>query len=116
MTLHIYRCEHPARTRAICPHHKHLCYGERQDFYDTRRIFFDCGTTVDYGYGYYEPPELYKRLVLFKDDVGYTVLARYVDKFLVQQVPLTRARRVAKQRLAQGGHILDETKVVNRND
>ncbi len=52
--LHIYRCDNPKRTRAMCPHHHHLCYGELQDFYDTRRVFFDCGTFADYGYGYYD--------------------------------------------------------------
>ncbi len=25
--LHIYRCENPKRTRTMCPHHHHLCYG-----------------------------------------------------------------------------------------
>ncbi len=42
--LHIYRCENPVRTRAMCLHHRRLCYGEKQEFYDTMRIFFDCGT------------------------------------------------------------------------
>jgi hypothetical protein len=113
--LHIYRCENPQRARAMCPHHKHLCYGERQDFYDTRRIFFDCGTLVDYGYGYYEPPKLYKKLVIFKDDAGYTVLARYVDKFIIKQVSLSKARRIAKLRLKKDGFIIENFKKEHQN-
>lgn len=110
--LHIYRCENPKQTRALCPHHRKLEYGELQDFYDTRRIFFDCGTFVDYGYGYYEPPKLYKKLEIFKDDIGYTVLARYASKFLETQVPLAKARRIARLRVAKGGIIEDKCGVV----
>lgn len=66
--IHIYRCNDITRTRAKCPFHKHLCYGERHRYYDTTRIFFDCGTMVDYGYGYYEKPKLYKRISIFKDE------------------------------------------------
>ena len=74
--LHIYRCEHPRRVRMTYPHHKHLCYGERQGFYDTRCIFFDCGTFVDYGYVYYEKPKLYKSIEILKDEVGFTARVR----------------------------------------
>ncbi len=109
MTLHIYRCENPMRTRALCPHHKKLCYGERQDFYDTRRIFFDCGTMIDYGYGYYEPPKLYKSITIFKDETGYTAWApRAGWAILAREVPLSQARRIAKQRLAKGGQLIDK--------
>ncbi len=104
--LHIYRCENPTRTRAMCPHHKHLCYGERQEFYDTTRMFFDCGTFVDYGYGYYEPPKLYKHIIIFKDETGFTVWCpRAKYRMLVRQVPLKKAWAIARRRLAKGGHI-----------
>lgn len=106
--LHIYRCENPIRTRVMCPHHKHLCYGERQDFYDTTRIFFDCGTTVDYGYGYYDPPVQYKRIVIFKDGDGYTAWMPHADwKILARMVSLGTARHIAKSRLKKGGHIIE---------
>ena len=106
MIAHIYRCENPVRTRAKCPHHKQMCYGEKQSFYDTTRIIFDCGTTVDYGYGYYDPPKLYKRLEVFKDEVGYSVIARYALHFIILKVPYTQAVRVARLRLAKGGTLI----------
>lgn len=109
MTLHIYRCENPTRTRAICPHHKHLCYGERQDFYDTRQIFFDCGTFVDYGYGYYKPPKLYKNITIFKDETGYTAWCpRSGWKIVANQLPLNQARNIARKRLAKDGKIVEK--------
>ncbi len=109
--IHIYRCEHPARTRARCPFHKHLCYGERQDFYDTMRIFFDCGTMVDYGYGYYDPPKLYKTIKIFKDETGYTAWVPRSDwTMLARQVPLNKARRIARLRLRKGGNIIESKK------
>lgn len=108
MTLHIYRCENPKRTRHLCPHHKKLEYGELQDFYDTRRIFFDCGTLVDYGYGYYEPPKLYRTIKIFKDENGYTAwVPRAGWVILANQVPLERARKIAHQRLKAGGVIIE---------
>ena len=108
MGIHVYRCENPTRTRAMCPYHKHLCYGERQDFYDTRRIFFDCGTVADYGYGYYDPPKQYKRIVIFKDESGYTAWVPYAGwEMLARQVPLSRARSIAKKRLKSGGRIIE---------
>jgi len=106
--LHIYRCEQPARTRAMCPFHKHLCYGERQDFYDTMRIFFDCGTFADYGYGYYEPPKRYKHIVIFKDAEGFTAWCpRAGWTMLAREVPLAKAKRIAKLRLKKGGHVIE---------
>lgn len=111
--IHIYRCESPTRTRAMCPHHKRLCYGERQEFYDTTRIFFDCGTYLDYGYGYYEPPKLYKKIVIFKDDNGYTAwVPRAGWVILARQVSLGIARNIARKRLKKGGRI-DERILAN---
>ena len=107
--IHIYRCEHPVRIRAMCPHHKHLCYGERQDFYDTMRIFFDCGTYADYGYGYYESPKLYKSITIFKDEVGYTAwVPRAGWAMLARQLPLEKARKIAKSRLTKDGIIIEK--------
>lgn len=108
--IHIYRCENPTRTRAMCPYHKHQCYGERQAFYDTTRIFFDCGTFLDYGYGYYEPPKLYKNITIFGDTIGYTVwVPRAGWEILAREVPLEQARKIAKRRLRQGGLITDKS-------
>ena len=107
--LHIFRCEHPTRTRVMCPHHKHLCYGEKQDFYDTTRLFFDCGTFVDYGYGYFEPPKLYQTIKIFEDETGYTAwVPRAGWLFLAREVPLNRARKIARSRLKKGGRIIEE--------
>ena len=107
--LHIYRCENPTRTRALCPHHKHLCYGERQEFYDTTRIFFDCGTSLDYGYGYYEPPKLYNSITIFQDENGYTAwVPRSGWIMLARMVPLNIAHRIAKSRLTQKGIIIEK--------
>lgn len=109
MTLHIYRCKNPVRTRKICPYHKKLEYGELQDFYDTRRIFFDCGTIVDCGYGYYEPPILYKHITIFKDGRGYTAWCpRAGWQIIARQVPLKKARNIAKKRLAKDGQIVEK--------
>jgi len=107
--LHIYRCENPKRTRRLCPHHKKLEYGELQEFYDTTRVFFDCGTFADYGYGYYEPPKLYKHIVIIKDETGYTVwVPRAGWVILANQVPLRKARKVARVRLKKGGFITEK--------
>ena len=104
--LHIYRCEHPTRTRTMCPHHKRLCYGEKQEFYDTTRILFDCGTFADYGYGYFEPPKLYKSITIFKDESGYTAwVPRANWEMIAREVTLNQARRMARQRLSKGGYI-----------
>ena len=108
--IHIYRCEHPERARAQCPYHKKLEYGERQSFYDTTRVFFDCGAMADYGYGEYTPPKLYKNITIFKDETGFTVWApRAGYEFLAKFVPLERARLIARKRLANGGRIKDES-------
>lgn len=105
MTLHIYTADKTKRIRRQCPYHKRLCYGGQADFYDTVKVFFDCGTSVDYGYSEWTPPKLYKRLVLFKDETGYTILAKYTGDLLVRQVSRSQAMRIAKQRLAKGGHL-----------
>lgn len=110
MTLHIYRCENPKRTRRLCPHHKKLEYGELQDFYDTRRIFFDCGTFVDYGYGYYEPPKKYKQLETFWDSErqSYTLIARRPTWHILFSSPNhTKIIRIANDRLKPQGTIKD---------
>ena len=107
--VHIYRCENSIRIRAMCPHHKHLCYGERQDFYDTVRVFFDCGTFGDSGYGYYEPPKLYKSITIFKDDIGYTAwVPRAGWIMLAHQVQLEKARRLSRARLVKKGVITEK--------
>lgn len=107
-TLSIYRCINRERTRAMCPHHKHLCYGEKQEFYDTIRIFFDCGTMVDFGYGYFDPPKLYKHIKIFKDEVGYTAWIPKAGWIIIaRQVSLNKARKIAKSRLKQDGKITE---------
>ena len=87
---------------------KKLEYGELQEFYDTTRIFFDCGTLLDYGYGYYEIPKLYKTIKIFKDETGYTAWDPTAGwEILASEVTLERARRVAKQRLKKCGTIIE---------
>ena len=54
--LHFHTANKRKRTRRMCPYHKHLEYGELQEFYDTVNMFFDCGTQVDYGYSEWRPP------------------------------------------------------------
>lgn len=44
------------RVRRRCPFHKRLCYGRLAEYYDTVRVYFDCGTELDYGYGYWRAP------------------------------------------------------------
>lgn len=58
--LHIFTAAN-VRVRRKCPFHKRLCYGNRQEYYDTVRIFFDCGTMADYGYGEWTPPPKKRR-------------------------------------------------------
>ncbi len=107
MGIHIYRCEHPTRTRKMCPYHHHLCYGEKQEFYDTMRIFFDCGTMVDYGYGYYQPPKLYKEIKIFADETGFTAwVPRANWAIIARMVPLKLAIRLAKARLNKNGKLV----------
>jgi hypothetical protein len=106
--IHIYRAKHPKRVRVICPHHHHLCYGEKQEFYDGTRIFFDCGTMVDYGYGYYKPPKLYRKITIFKDETGYTAWVPLAGwEILVRRVSLNRARHIARLRLKRDGLIIE---------
>ena len=54
--IHIFTTDDRKRTRRLCPYHKHLCYGELTEYYDTTHVVFDCGTFVDYGYGQWNPP------------------------------------------------------------
>ena len=92
----------------MCPYHKHLCYGEGQEFYDTTRLFFDCGTVVYSGYSYYKAPKQYSHIVIFKDQMGYTTWCpRAGWTMLACQVSLEQARRVARARLKTGGHIIE---------
>jgi len=44
------------RARRKCPYHKKMEYGEMVTAYDTIRVFLDCGTLLDYGYGYWVAP------------------------------------------------------------
>ena len=55
-SLHVFTGTAVRRTRRWCPFHQHLCYGEQHEYYDTRRVFFDCGTLADDGYGYVQRP------------------------------------------------------------
>lgn len=72
--------------------------------------YWDCGTRVDYGYGYYDPPKLYKSITIFKDETGFTAwVPRAGWEMLAREVPLQQARRIARARLAKGGHITDES-------
>mgnify|MGYP001562260485 CR=1 FL=1 len=109
MTLHIYKCENPKRTRRLCPHHRKLEYGELRDFYDTIRIFFDCGTFVDYGYGYYKPPLKYKRLRIFWDGQlqQYVLWGDYGNKLLFSDENRKKILRIANERLKPKGKITD---------
>ncbi len=54
--LHIYTANKRRRVRRVCPYHKHLEYGELQEYYDTRYVFFNCGASIDYGYGEWRSP------------------------------------------------------------
>jgi hypothetical protein len=55
MTLHIFNTDKIKRIRMICPYHKKLEYGRRDDYYDGSYIFFDCGTKILQEY--WTPPE-----------------------------------------------------------
>jgi len=55
--IHIYRADNVKRVRRLCPYHKHQCYGTMHEYYDTTRVFLDCGTGLDYGYGDWTPPK-----------------------------------------------------------
>lgn len=105
--LHIYRCENPKRTRRMCPVHKRLEYGELQEFYDTHRVFFDCGTVADYGYGYYEPPKQYKRLSIFFDNEVnlWKLFSVYTRQKLAERKTKSGITKIAKYHLKSGGKI-----------
>ena len=108
MAIHIYTANKKERVRHKCPYHKHPCYGTQHEYYDTVKVFFDCGTVADYGYGYHEPPRLYKNIHILKDDEGYTVLAPSAGwKMLACKVSIGLAHRIGKARLAKGGKIKD---------
>jgi hypothetical protein len=63
---------------------------------------------VDYGYGYHEPPKLYKTIKIFKDETGYTAwVPRASWKMLAREVPLEKARRIARLRLKKGGSVIE---------
>lgn len=53
--IHIYTVG-SRRVRRICPFHRRRCYGALREYYDTARVDFDCGTSIDYGYGEWRPP------------------------------------------------------------
>jgi len=90
----------------MCPYCKQKCYGTAYHYYDTVQIVFDCGTRIDIGYGYYEPPKLYNNITIFKDRVGYTAwVPRSGWLILGREVPLPEARNIARRRLKQGGII-----------
>jgi len=55
-SLHVFTATAVRRTRRECPFHRRRCYGEQHEYYDTRRVFFDCGALADYGYGYVQRP------------------------------------------------------------
>ena len=57
---HIYTAP-KLRVRQRCPFHKRLCYGDKQEFYDTTRVYFDCGTVADYGYDEWTAPRSVQR-------------------------------------------------------
>lgn len=107
MVLHVYRCENPKRTRRLCPFHKKMEYGELQEFYDTTRVFFDCGTFVDHGYGYYELPTRYKRLKIFWDNElrQFVLWADYVNKSIFTHENYKKVLRIAQERLKPKGTI-----------
>ncbi len=46
-----------SRVTADCPYHGRLEAGNRHVAYDTVRIFLDCGTMLDYGYGEWFAPQ-----------------------------------------------------------
>lgn len=55
-TLHIFRANNIKQVRVKCPYCKHLCYGERHDFYDASYIHLNCGTRIDCE-GWTPPPK-----------------------------------------------------------
>ena len=114
MTLHIYRSHDIKRTRMYCPHHKRLCYGERQGFYDTVNVFFDCGTFAEYGYGVFTPPKKYKRLHIWQKDDGQWELTNCFWNRLLLRKSREVVLRVAKDRLKPGGVIMINGKAIGQ--
>jgi hypothetical protein len=105
MPIHIYTAPN-VRVRHKCPYHNRLECGNKQEFYDSTRVFFDCGTMADYGYGYYQPPEKFKRLEIFKDEGDtFSIFARYTHRFFTGYKTLAAAKRIAKCHLKEGGNI-----------
>jgi len=93
----------------MCPYHKRLEYGKRQDSYDTIRIFFDCGTMLDIGYGEFIPPKQYKTVHISYDAEGKQWEA-YTRRpcFMVLGKAKTRAGigRKANYHLKPGGTVV----------
>ena len=104
-TLHIYTANKKVRVRRKCPFHKHLCFGTLHEYYDTTKVFFYCGTVVDYGYGEYTPPRKYKRLCIFKDGDKWVLWARYVWQKLGEAKTHAGIQRLASYHLKPGGGI-----------
>ena len=105
MTLHIYRADKVKRVRRVCPCHKVLHYGSQHEYYDTTLIFFDCGAEADFGYGEWRPPKLYKKLTIFENEVGYSLMA--LGSVISSALTERGIRTIAKQRLKTGGSIKD---------
>ena len=103
MSIHIYRADKVKRVRRLCPCHKLLHYGSQHEYYDTTLIFFDCGTRVDFGYGEWRPPKLYKKLTIFQDEVGYSLMA--LGSVIFSAMTKRGIRAIANQRLKAGGKI-----------
>ncbi len=55
-TIHIVQPDVILRTRLLCPHCGHHCYGTAQHYHDTSRFFLDCGTSLDWGHGVWRRP------------------------------------------------------------
>ena len=106
MTLHIYQPESLKRVRQKCPFHKHLCYGTAAHYYDTTLVRFDCGTLLDYGYGYYDPPKKYKKLKIFWDsEYEAWRLMNSFGEILINSPQRKVVERIARARLKVGGSI-----------
>ena len=105
MKCHIYRASKITRVRRVCPYHKVLHYGSQHEYYDTTLIFFDCGTEADYGYGEWRPPKSYKKLTIFQDEVGYSLMA--LGNVISSARTKRGIRAMANQRLKPSGEIKD---------
>lgn len=56
MTLHVFTENSQRRVRRKCPYHRQLEYATQAEYYDTVHVLFNCGTSVDAGYGEWTPP------------------------------------------------------------